>query len=102
MVSTVTSPLLVDASLSEPVPTGPDPIAHAIAALGDPTSPSERAQRRAVVIAMLWPHIADADLFLPEKGRPLRGVRDATAGAGLLATLNPVWGSIAARGLMPV
>jgi phosphoserine phosphatase RsbU/P len=96
----VTSPLLIDASLSEP--TGTDPVSQAIAALGDPESPSELAQRLAVVVAMLWPQIADADLFLPEKGRPLRGVRDARAGAGLLATLNAVWGSIAARGLMPV
>jgi sigma-B regulation protein RsbU (phosphoserine phosphatase) len=96
----MTSPLLIDASLSEPA--GPNPVSHAIAALGDPESPSELAQRLAVVIAMLWPQIADADLFLPEKGRPLRGVRDARAGAGLLATLNAVWGPIAARGLMPV
>jgi serine phosphatase RsbU (regulator of sigma subunit) len=97
----MTSPLLVDASLSEP--TGPNPaVGQAIAALGDPQSPSELAQRLAVVVAMLWPQIADTDLFLPEKGRPLRGVRDARAGAGLLATLNAVWGSIATRGLMPV
>ena len=51
---------------------------------------------------MLWPGIADADLFLPEKGRPLRGIRDSRAGAGLLASLSSVWGPIAARGLMPV
>jgi sigma-B regulation protein RsbU (phosphoserine phosphatase) len=96
----MTSPLLIDASLGEP--TGPNPVSQAIAALGDPESPSELAQRLAVVVAMLWPQIADADLFLPEKGRPLRGVRDARAGAGLLATLSAVWGPIAARGLMPV
>ncbi len=97
----VTSPLLVDASLSEPTGSNPS-VSQAIAALGDPESPSELAQRLAVVVAMLWPQIADIDLFLPEKGRPLRGVRDARAGAGLLATLNAVWGSIATRGLMPV
>ena len=97
----MTSPLLIDASLSEPAGTNPA-VTQAIAALGDPESPSELAQRLAVVVAMLWPQIADTDLFLPEKGRPLRGVRDARAGAGLLATLNAVWGPIAARGLMPV
>src|SRR5450755_644274 len=97
----MTSPLLIDASLSEPI--GPNPgVTQAIAALGDPEAPSELAQRLAVVVAMLWPHVADTDLFLPEKGRPLRGVRDARAGAGLLATLTAVWGPIAARGLMPV
>jgi hypothetical protein len=97
----VTSPILVDAPLSEP--TGPNPaVSQAIAALGDPESPAELAQRLAVVVAMLWPQIADTDLFLPEKGRPLRGARDARAGAGLLATLNAVWGSIATRGLMPM
>jgi Stage II sporulation protein E (SpoIIE) len=95
-----TSPLLVDASLPEPI--GSFPISHAVAALGDPESPSELAERLAVVVAMLWPQVSDADLFLPEKGRPLRGVRDARAGAGLLATLNAVWGPIAARGLMPM
>jgi serine phosphatase RsbU (regulator of sigma subunit) len=96
----VSSPLFVEAGLTELATTGP--VAQAIAALGDPESPSELAQRLAVVIAMLWPHIADADLFLPEKGRPLRGIRDSRAGAGLLATLHAVWGPIAARGLMPV
>jgi sigma-B regulation protein RsbU (phosphoserine phosphatase) len=98
----MTSPLLIDASLSEPAGTNNPAISQAIAALGDPESPSELAQRLAVVVAMLWPQIADTDLFLPEKGRPLRGVRDGRAGAGLLATLNAVWGPIAARGLMPV
>jgi hypothetical protein len=51
---------------------------------------------------MLWTDIADSDLFLPEKERPLRGVRDARAGAQLLASLHSVWGPMAARGLMPV
>ncbi len=78
------------------------PVGQAIAALGEAESPAELAQRLAVAVAMLWPNIVDADLFLPEKGRPLRGVRDARAGAGLLASLNSVWGPIAARGLMPV
>ncbi len=96
----VSSPLLVEAGLTDLATNSP--VAQAIAALGDPESPSELAQRLAVVIAMLWPHVADADLFLPEKGRPLRGVRDSRAGAGILATLHSVWGPIAARGLMPV
>jgi Stage II sporulation protein E (SpoIIE) len=97
----LTSPMLVDASSPEESPGG-NAVAQAIGALGEPESPSELAQRLAVVIAMMWPQVADADLFLPEKGRPLRGVRDARAGAGLLATLNAVWGPIAAQGLMPV
>ncbi len=96
----VSSPLLVEAGLTDLATTSP--VAQSIAALGDPESPSELAQRLAVVVAMLWAHVADSDLFLPEKGRPLRGVRDSRAGAGLLATLNSVWGPIAARGLMPV
>jgi hypothetical protein len=81
---------------------GDIPIGQALAALGEPSSPSELAQRLAVAVAMLWPEIADADLFLPEKERPLRGVRDARAGAQLLASLHSVWGPMAARGLMPV
>jgi Stage II sporulation protein E (SpoIIE) len=99
-VDDVSSPLLVEAGLTDLATASAVP--QAIAALGDPESPSELAQRLAVVIAMMWPHVADADLFLPEKGRPLRGVRDARAGAGILATLNSVWGPIASRGLMPV
>ncbi|HEY5091339.1 MAG TPA: PP2C family protein-serine/threonine phosphatase [Polyangia bacterium] len=97
----LTSPILADASSPEES-AGGNAVAQAIGALGEPESPSELAQRLAVVIAMMWPQVADADLFLPEKGRPLRGVRDARAGAGLLATLNAVWGPIAAQGLMPV
>src|SRR3954465_13412190 len=81
---------------------GDVPIGQALAALGDPMSPSELAQRLAVAVAMLWSEVADADLFLPEKERPLRGVRDARAGAQLLASLHSVWGPMAARGLMPV
>ncbi|HVT10389.1 MAG TPA: SpoIIE family protein phosphatase [Polyangia bacterium] len=96
----MSSPLLVEAGLTDLATTSP--VAQAISALGDPESPSELAQRLAVVVAMLWSNVADSDLFLPEKGRPLRGVRDSRAGAGLLATLNSVWGPIAARGLMPV
>ena len=77
-------------------------IGQALAAIGDPSSPSELAQRLAVAVAMLWSDVADADVFLPEKGRPLRGVRDSRAGAQLLASLHAVWGPIATRGLMPV
>lgn len=97
----LTSPILVDASSPEESSSA-SAVEQAIGALGEPESPSELAQRLAVVIAMMWSQVADADLFLPEKGRPLRGVRDARAGAGLLATLNAVWGPIAAQGLMPV
>jgi hypothetical protein len=78
------------------------PVARALEALGDAESPAELAQRLAVAVSMLWSQVADADLFLPEKGRPLRGIRDSRAGAGLLASLSSVWGSVAARGLMPV
>ena len=81
---------------------GDIPIGQALAALGEPVSPSELAQRLAVAVAMLWSDIVDTDLFLPEKERPLRGVRDARAGAQLLASLHSVWGPMAARGLMPV
>ncbi|HEY7376958.1 MAG TPA: SpoIIE family protein phosphatase [Polyangia bacterium] len=81
---------------------GDIPIGQALAAIGEPGSPSELAQRLAVAVAMLWTDVADADLFLPEKERPLRGVRDARAGAQLLASLHAVWGPIATRGLMPV
>jgi len=97
----LTSPTVVDASSPDESVTA-NSVAQAMSAIGAPESPAELAQRLAVVIAMLWPQVADADLFLPEKGRPLRGVRDARAGAGLLATLNAVWGPIAAQGLMPV
>jgi hypothetical protein len=99
----VETPVVVyDYSTSSDDAVGAIPIGQALNAVGDPSSPSELAQRLAVAVSMLWPEVADADLFLPEKGRPLRGVRDARAGAELLASLNAVWGPIAARGLMPV
>jgi serine phosphatase RsbU (regulator of sigma subunit) len=99
----VESPVVVyDYSNTVEDVVGAIPIGQALSALGEPNSPSELAQRLAVAVSMLWPEVADADLFLPEKGRPLRGVRDARAGAELLASLNAVWGPIAARGLMPV
>ena len=99
----VETPVVVyDYSTTTEEVVGEIPIGQALSAVGDPNSPSELAQRLAVAVSMLWPEVADADLFLPEKGRPLRGVRDARAGAELLASLNAVWGPIAARGLMPV
>ncbi|HXU04940.1 MAG TPA: SpoIIE family protein phosphatase [Polyangia bacterium] len=99
----VESPVVVyDYATSGDHVVGDIPIGQALAALGEPASPSELAQRLAVAVAMLWPEVADADVFLPEKGRPLRGVRDARAGAQLLASLHAVWGPIATRGLMPV
>ena len=99
----VESPVVVyDYATSGDHVVGDIPIGQALAALGEPASPSELAQRLAVAVAMLWPEVADADVFLPEKGRPLRGVRDARAGAQLLASLHAVWGPIATRGLMPM
>jgi len=99
----VESPVVVyDYATADDHRVGDIAVGQALAALGDPASPSELAQRLAVAVAMLWPEVADADVFLPEKGRPLRGVRDARAGAQLLASLHAVWGPIATRGLMPV
>jgi hypothetical protein len=99
----VESPVVMyDYATSSDNVVGDIPIGQALAALGDPVSPPELAQRLAVAVAMLWSDITDSDLFLPEKERPLRGVRDARAGAQLLASLHSVWGPMAARGLMPV
>src|SRR5262245_2400023 len=99
----VETPVVIyDYATSSDNVVGDIPIGQALAALGEPNSPSELAQRLAVAVAMLWADVADADLFLPEKERPLRGVRDARAGAQLLASLHAVWGPIATRGLMPV
>jgi hypothetical protein len=99
----VESPVVVyDYATADDHVVGEIRVGQALAALGEPESPSELAQRLAVAVAMLWPEVADADVFLPEKGRPLRGVRDARAGAQLLASLHAVWGPIATRGLMPV
>src|SRR3954453_2176618 len=96
-----TSQPLIDTAPDEERVT-PIPGGQAIAAIGDAESPSELAQRLAVAVAILWSNVVDADLFLPEKGRPLRGVRDPRAGARPPASVNSVVGPIAARGLMPV
>src|SRR3954464_3306893 len=98
----VETPLVIyDYATSADHVVGDIPIGQALAALGEPNSPPELAQRLAVAVAMLWPEIADADVFLPEKGRPLRGVRDARAGAQLLALLTTVWGPTPTPGFMP-
>ena len=66
----VETPVVIyDYATSDDHVVGDIPIGQALAALGDPNSPSELAQRLAVAVAMLWPEMADADVFLPEKGR---------------------------------
>src|SRR5262245_60165582 len=81
--------LLVDAvdALSFGDVTG-IPVARALASLGDPRTPSELAQRLIAAVAMMWPDVAGADLFLPRAGSgELEGVADAAAGGALLASV---------------
>ena len=79
----VETPVVVyDYSTQSDDAVGAIPIGQALNALGDPNSPSELAQRLAVAVSMLWPEVADADLFLPEKGRPLRGRARRARGRG--------------------
>jgi serine phosphatase RsbU (regulator of sigma subunit) len=79
------------------------PVMRAIAALGEPDSPGELAQRLVATVAMLWSDVAGADLFLPQSGTgELRGLRDASGGFALLSAVASVGGAGAATRIIPM
>jgi hypothetical protein len=79
------------------------PVGQALAAIGEPDSIGELAQRLATAVAMLWSEVTGADLFVPQGGSgELRGVRDAAAGPTLLgAVASPYHGEPSVR-VVPV
>src|SRR5262245_44015580 len=65
------------------------PVAQALAAIAEPATTVELAQRLIATVGMLWPNVASADLFLPEGGSgQLIGVGgDAEGGTMLLSAV---------------
>jgi hypothetical protein len=65
------------------------PVQQALAALGEPESIAELAQRLVATVSMLWSDIAGADLFVPQGGSgELRGVCDPVGGHALLSAVG--------------
>jgi hypothetical protein len=95
--------LLVDAAAALDGAAG-FPVAQALAAIGEPDTTGELAQRLAATVAMLWADVAAADLFLPQPGSgELRGVRDGSAGVSLLsAVATAPYGDQAGVRVIPV
>jgi hypothetical protein len=69
------------------------PVEQALAAIGEPASAAELAQRLVTTVSMLWADVASADLFLPHGGSgELRGVCDPLGGHGLLSAVAAPYG----------
>jgi serine phosphatase RsbU (regulator of sigma subunit) len=78
-------------------------VGQALAAIGDPDTTGELAQRFVATVTMLWSDILGADLFLPQPGSgELRGVRDASSGVALLGAIASPFGDGAAVRVIPV
>lgn len=93
--------LLVEAAALE----GPAgiPVAQAVAAIGEPDTTADLAQRLGTTVAMLWAGVESADLFLPQGASgELRGVRDAVAGVSLLSAIGIPYGDDPGVRVIPV
>jgi Stage II sporulation protein E (SpoIIE) len=67
------------------------PVEQALAALGDPETVAELAQRLAATVSMLWSDVAASDLFVPQVGASagdLRGICDPLGGHALLSAVG--------------
>ncbi|HVX95584.1 MAG TPA: hypothetical protein VHK47_11795, partial [Polyangia bacterium] len=63
----------------------PIPVARALAAIGEPETQLELAQRLATTLSMLWVDVAGADLFLPiGPGGELAGLAEPARGPALM------------------
>jgi hypothetical protein len=79
------------------------PVAQAIAAIGEPDTTVELAQRLFATVAMLWSDVSGADMFLPQGGSgELKGVRDAYAGVALLSAVGSPYGNDPSVRVIPV
>jgi hypothetical protein len=79
------------------------PVQQAIAALGEPDTTVELAQRLFATVGMMWAEVLGADMFLPQGGSgELRGVRDAYAGVALLSAVGSPYGNEPAMRVIPV
>jgi serine phosphatase RsbU (regulator of sigma subunit) len=67
----------------------PIPVQQALAAIGEPETLLELAQRLVTTLSMLWSDLAGADLFLPQgPANELRGLCDPVAGHALMTAIG--------------
>ena len=79
------------------------PVHQAIAALGEPETTVELAQRLYATVCMMWSDVQGADMFLPQGGSgELRGVRDVSGGVALLTAVGSSYGNEPALKVIPV
>jgi hypothetical protein len=79
------------------------PVEQALAAIGEPESMAELAQRLVTTVSMLWSDVAGADLFVPQGGSgELRGICDPLAGHALLSAVGSPYGDQASVNVIPV
>ena len=88
------TPMARPLAVASPPSPPPIPVQQALAAIGEPDTTVDLAQRLYATIAMLWSEIAGADMFLPQGGSgELRGVRDAHGGVALLSAVGSQYGN---------
>src|SRR5450432_2944962 len=79
------------------------PVEQAIAALGEPESLAELAQRLVATVSMLWSDVAGADLFVPHGGAgELRAVCNPLEGHVLLSAVASPYAVDPAVRVVPV
>jgi serine phosphatase RsbU (regulator of sigma subunit) len=79
------------------------PVEQALAALGEPETVAELAQRLTTTVSMLWSDVADSDLFLPQGGSgELRGVCDPLGGHALLSAVAAPYANEPSVRVVPV
>jgi hypothetical protein len=79
------------------------PVQQAIAALGEPDTTGELAQRLFSTVSMMWSDVTGADMFLPKAGSgELAGVRDVQGGVALLSAVGQPYDNEPAVKIIPV
>ena len=97
------TPMARPLAVASPPSPPPIPVQQALAAIGEPDTTVDLAQRLYATIAMLWSEIAGADMFLPQGGSgELRGVRDAQGGVALLSAVGSQYGNESSVRVVPV
>src|SRR5215471_3924494 len=87
------TPMARPLAVASPPSPPPIPVQQALAAIGEPDTTVDLAQRLYATVAMLWSDVAGADMFLPQGGSgELRGVRDAPGGVALLSAVGSQYG----------
>jgi hypothetical protein len=95
------SSVLIDSAIMSRAPA--IPVDQALAALGEPETVAELAQRLTTTVSMLWADVAGADLFVPQGGSgELRGVCDPVSGHALMSAVAAPYGDEPSVRVIPV